>query len=188
MKKTVFIICISLLWACNEKPQTVDNKGRKLDSIALHQPIGTTNEEVILLPEARKHAINWLAYIAAQNEVDQLKNYNLQQTIESSKPISQVMESLSTSIPDSLSSNAVMARANVLTTKAKVLEQLSHRRQLDAEAITEVAREIPLEFNNFKIQLNELFLKTLEDFEDELDEFKAERDTISIDSLPEAQL
>lgn len=96
------------------------------------------------------------------------------------------MESLSTSIPDSLSSNAVRARANVLTTKAKVLEQLSHRRQLDANAITEVAREIPEEFNNFKIQLNELFLKTLEDFEEELDEFKAERDTISIDSLPEA--
>jgi hypothetical protein len=98
------------------------------------------------------------------------------------------MESLNTSIPDSLSSNAVRARANVLTTKAKVLEQLSHRRQLDAGAITEVAREIPEEFNNFKIQLNELFLKTLEDFEDELDEFKAERDTISIDSLPQAKL
>ncbi|PRX52138.1 hypothetical protein [Salegentibacter salegens] len=186
MKKPVFIIVILLFWACKEKSQTEDTNGRQLDSITLNQPIETTNEEVILLPEARKHAINWLAYIAAQNEVDQLRNYNLQQTIESSSPISQVMESLSTSIPDSLSSNAVRARANVLTTKAKVLEQLSHRRQLDANAITEVAREIPEEFNNFKIQLNELFLKTLEDFEEELDEFKAERDTISIDSLPEA--
>lgn len=186
MRKQVFIIFILLLLACNEKPQTENTNGRQLDSIALNQPIKTTNQDVILLPEARKQAINWLAYIAAQNEIDQLKNYNLQQTIESSRPISQVMESLSTSIPDSLSSNAVRARANVLTTKAKVLEQLSHRRQLDAEAITEVAREIPVEFNNFKIQLNELFLKTLEDFEDELDEFKAERDTISIDSIPEA--
>ncbi|WP_286760320.1 hypothetical protein [Salegentibacter sp. UBA1130] len=188
MKKLVLILSILLCFACNEKSQTDDSNGSQLDSITLKQPLETTKEEVILLPEARKHAINWLAYIAAQNEVDQLRNYNLQQTIESSKPISQVMESLNTSIPDSLSSNAVRARANVLTTKAKVLEQLSHRRQLDAGAITEVAREIPEEFNNFKIQLNELFLKTLEDFEDELDEFKAERDTISIDSLPQAKL
>lgn len=184
MKKSVFIILVLILCSCKEKSQNQDTAVRQLDSIALNQPIETTNEEVILLPEARRQAINWLAYIAAQNEVDQLRNYNLQQTIESSRPISQVMESLSTSIPDSLSSNAVRARANVLTTKAKVLEQLSHRRQLDPEAITEVAREIPVEFNNFKIQLNELFLKTLEDFEDELDEFKAERDTITTDSIP----
>ncbi|WP_037318840.1 hypothetical protein [Salegentibacter sp. Hel_I_6] len=185
MKKLVFIIVILILWSCEEKTQNKDTAARQLDSIALNQQIEATNEEVILLPEARKHAIEWLAYIAAQNEVDQLKNATLQQTIESSRPIAQVMESLNTSIPDSLSSNAVRARANVLVTKAKVLDQLSHRRQLDADAIIEVAQEIPDEFNNFKIQLNELFLKTLEDFEDELDEFKAERDTISIDSLPQ---
>ncbi|MBZ9728176.1 hypothetical protein LB467_00610 [Salegentibacter sp. JZCK2] len=179
MKKPVFIILILLFWSCNEKSKTEDNSGRQLDSITLNKPIETTNQEIVLLPEARKHVIQWLAYIAAQNEVDQLKNYNLQQTIESSRPISQVMESLSASIPDSLSSNAIRARANVLATKAKVLEQLSHRRRLDADAITEVAREIPDEFNNLKIQLNELFLKTLEDFEDELDEFRVERDTIS---------
>ncbi|MBZ9629907.1 hypothetical protein LB465_03870 [Salegentibacter sp. LM13S] len=182
MKKLIFISFI-FLWSCGEKSENQNIASTKIDSTALNQPIKTTNIEVVLLPEARKHAIQWLAYIAAQNEVDQLKNYNLKQTIESSRPISQVMESLSTSIPDSLSSNAVRARANVLATKAKVLEQLSHRRQLDADAITEVAGEIPDEFNNFKIQLNELFLKTLEDFEDELDEFKAERDTISVDSI-----
>ncbi len=178
MKKLVFISII-LFWSCAEKSSNKDNFNTKLDSITLNQPIKTTNQEIVLLPEAREQAIKWLAYIAAQNEVDQLKNYNLQQTIESSKPISQVMGSLVSSIPDSLNSNAVSARANVLATKAKVLEQLSHRRHLDAEAIAEVAGEIPEEFNNFKIQLNELFLKTLEDFEEELDEFKTERDTIS---------
>ena len=178
MKKLVFISFI-FLWSCGEKSSNKDISSTQLDSIALQQPIKTTNQEVVLLPEAREQVIQWLSYIAAQNEIDQLKNYNLRQTIESSKPISQVMESLASSIPDSLNSNAVRARANVLATKAKVLDQLSHRRQLDADAITEVASEIPVEFNNFKIQLNELFLKTLEDFEEELDEFKAERDTIS---------
>lgn len=185
MKKLIFIVFIAL-YSCGENREPENIVSTKLDSTRLSQPIEPTNVEIVLLPDARKHAIKWLAYIAAQNEVDQLKNYNLQQTIESSKPISQVMESLTTSIPDSLNSNAVQARANVLATKAKVLQQLSHRRQLDPDAITEVAREIPEEFNNFKIQLNELFLKTLEDFEDELDEFKTERDTISIDSLPQS--
>lgn len=185
MKKLVFISFI-FLWSCGEKSSNKDISSTQLDSITLNQPLKTTNQEVVLLPEARQHAIKWLSYIAAQNEVDQLKNYTLQQTIESSRPISQVMESLASSIPDSLSSNAVRARANVLNTKAKILDQLSHRRQLNARAITEVASEIPEEFNNLKIQLNELFLKTLEDFEDELDEFKAERDTISSpsDSIP----
>ncbi|HKL35990.1 MAG TPA: hypothetical protein VJ899_06845, partial [Salegentibacter sp.] len=176
MKKLIFISFI-FLWSCGEKSSNKDISSTQLDSITLNQPIKTTKQQVVLLPEARAHAIQWLSYIAAQNEVDQLKNYDLRQTIESSKPISQVMESLASSIPDSLSSNAVRARANVLATKAKVLDQLSHRRQLDAEAITEVAGEIPVEFNNFKIQLNELFLKTLEDFEDELDEFKVEKDS-----------
>lgn len=182
MKRLIFISFI-FLWSCGEKSNNQNIATTQLDSTTLQKPIKTTNEEVILLPEAREQVVQWLAYIAAQNEVDQLKNYNLEQTIESSRPIAQVMESLSASIPDSLSSNAVRARANVLLTKAKVLNQLSHRRELDADAITEVAGEIPEEFNNFKIQLNELFLKTLEDFEDELDEFKAERDTISMDSI-----
>lgn len=182
MKKLLFSFVV-LLFSCGEKPESDEMSYTSLDSITLSRPIPSTREEVNLLPEAREQALEWLAYIAAQNEIDKLKSANLGETIESARPLAQIMESLRNTVPDSLDSKAVNARLSVIVTKAKTLEQLAHRRKLDAEKITRAASEIPGEFNNFKIQLNELFLKTLEDFEAELDRFEIERDSIPADSL-----
>jgi len=182
MKKMV-IIFVVLLWSCGEKSQNQEMAHTAIDSTTLNQPIPTTKEEVNLLPEAREQAIKWLAFITAQNEIDKLKSASLGEIIESAGPLAQIMESLRSTVPDSLSSRAVNARLNAIATKAKILDQLAHRRQLDAEKITQTASEIPDDFNNFKIQLNELFLKTLEDFEAELDKFEVERDSIPADSL-----
>ncbi|SHF80190.1 hypothetical protein SAMN05444483_102428 [Salegentibacter echinorum] len=182
MKKLVFSFVV-LLYSCGEKSASDEMSYSSLDSTTLSQPIPSTREEVNLLPEAREQALEWLAYIAAQNEIDKLKGASLGETIESARPLAQIMESLRNTVPDSLDSKAVHARLSVILTKAKTLEQLAYRRKLDAEKITRTASEIPTEFNNFKIQLNELFLKTLEEFEAELDRFEVERDSIPADSL-----
>ena len=89
------------------------------------------------------------------------------------------MKSLKATVPDTLKSKAGNARLTVLSTKAQVLEQLAARRNKNLEQISKTAQEIPVEFNNFKLQLNELFLKSLEDFERELDELDQEQDSIS---------
>ena len=63
-----------------------------------------------------------------------------------------------------------MSRLVVLETKTKILEQLTRRQTLDADKVLVIAKELPQDFENFKLQLNELFLKTPDQFEIELDD------------------
>jgi hypothetical protein len=138
------------------------------------------NEEVVLVPEARELTMNWLAYLTAQSEIENFDTYTLNDVISNATPIAEIMHALRQSVPDSLKTNSIQTRVSVLYTKSKVLEHMAKRRTGNPEAIRTTAEELPVEFNNFKIQINELFLKTLEDFEQELDDFRPEEDTLSI--------
>ncbi len=146
----------------------------KEKTIALTQNLEFPKEQVSLLPEAQEITNEWLAYITAQSEIENLKNYTLNNVISNATPIAEIMKSLKETVPARLKSNAVQARLGVLVTKSKILQQLAEKREIDPEKIANVAQALPLEFNNFKIQVNELFLKTLEEFEEELDEFENE--------------
>lgn len=102
-----------------------------------------------------------------------------------SNNLMQIMESLSSTLPDTLRSPAVEARTNVLLTKAHVLHQLSNKKEKNPDEIFEVAEDIVIEFDNFKLQLNELFLKTPENFELELDqEFEESLEADSSGTIP----
>lgn len=180
MKAVFIIISVIILVGCNRSKGSDANSDEEIDTSAFAQQLEITNEEVVLLPEAREHVVTWVNYITAQNEIDNLRGASVNQVIENARPLSQIMKSLQTSVPDSLQSTAVNARINVLVTKTQVLEQLAARRNKNAEKIAQTASEIPDDFNNFKLQLNELFLKSLEDFEKELDEMEAEMDSTRI--------
>ncbi|MDR9458385.1 MAG: hypothetical protein RI572_13350 [Salegentibacter sp.] len=179
MRILLQLFCLLILVGCKSDVNAEANEQTELDSTLLAKNINLPDTEVELLPEARKHAVQWVNYITAQNEINNLKSANLSQIIGNAKPISQIMQSLKSTVPDTLQSKAVDARLNVLATKAQVLEQLAARRNKNLEQISETAQDIPVEFNNFKLQLNELFLKSLEDFERELDELDQEQDSIS---------
>jgi hypothetical protein len=182
MKKIIFILSISLFITCQDKNTTADSS-EEIDSTGFNKQIELPAEQVILVSEARKYAIEWLAYITAQNEIDNFRGADVNHIKENSKPLVQIMQNLKTSLPDSLKSRAVESRINVLLTKTRVLDQVSSMRNPNPEHIAEAASEIPGEWNNFKLQLNELFLKTLEDFERELDEMENQRRNQSRDSL-----
>lgn len=124
---------------------------------------------VSLLPQAGERVETWLAYATAQNQVESLKNATVTEIIDYSGPMVQIMEALGNTLPDSLRVPAVKARINVLLTKANVLHQRSVKKNIQPAEILDSAEEIIIEFDNFKIQLNELFIKTPEDFESELD-------------------
>ncbi|MGM0390314.1 MAG: hypothetical protein ACQEQB_01080 [Bacteroidota bacterium] len=191
--KNIFLILLSLfLLGCEEKKNLEENSGKKMeDSIAFSQNLNITNQEVLLLPEARAVTSEWLAYLTAQIEIDNFDKYTVNEVVSNARPIAEIMRSLRETLPDTLKSNATEARLAVIYTKAMVLEQQSKKRNPDPREIANIATEIPTEFNNFKIQLNELFLKTLEQFEMELDDFDAEqeRDTTetSITRAPEIE-
>ncbi|MDT0690885.1 hypothetical protein RM549_13890 [Salegentibacter sp. F188] len=185
MKKIAFILGLLCLVSCKDK-QVEDTATTEVDTTEFGRQIEVTNEQVLLLPEAREYAAQWIEYITAQNEIENFKNATLREVMDNAAPLAEIMASLQNSVPDSLRSTAVESRLNVLTTKSLLLNHAASKRKPDPEEIEEIAEEIPSEFNYLKIQMNENFLKTLQDFEDELDlpqeEEEEENDSVSIRS------
>ncbi len=180
MRNLLFLFISLLLIGCNQNKSTEPDTGQNMqDSLVFSQNLNLPNTQVRLLPEAQALTSGWLAYITAESEIENFKKYSVKEVTANSRPIAEIMLSLKETIPDSLKSNAVKARVGVLYTKAKVLEQLSNKRNVNPSEINEVAQQIPVEWNNLKIQLNELFLKTLEQFEQELDEFEEEQEELN---------
>ncbi len=169
MKKYLSIVCIILFLACEENSEQ-QQAPQQQDSLELSQPIAVeTNRTVNLLTEAREAVSEWLAYAMAQNEVENLRSQTGKEIILNAEPLLEIMENLNTTIPVPLQTPAVRARTNVLYTKAGILLQLSNKKNEKADEIFNAANELITEFDNFKIQLNELYLKAPEDFELELD-------------------
>jgi hypothetical protein len=170
MKNLLLLIFALLLISCGEETKKSATSKLTENADFSEKLQVTTNRKVSLLPEAREEVSEWLAYATAQNEMETLRSSTGQGILQSSNSIMQIMEALQTSVPDTLQTPAVLSRTNVLVTKAKILHQLSNKKEKDAAEIFEVANGLIVEFDNFKLQLNELYLKTPTDFEQELDE------------------
>lgn len=185
MKKILLLFFFLSLISCEENkpvPQAENVQSKTSFSDALEVE---TNRTVTLSPEARQVAGEWLAYATAQDEIKNLENKTGSEIMETSGNLMQIMESLRTTLPDTLRSPAVVARTNVLLTKAYVLHQLSNKKQKNPDEIFDVASDLVVEFDNFKLQLNEMFLKTPENFELELDrEFEASQKPDSTGTIP----
>jgi ribosomal protein L16 Arg81 hydroxylase len=179
MKKILPIISLILFIGCgqNKKSAEPDSQNISKDTTAFTSPVKVTTNTVVLLPEAKEITGNWLAYLTAQAEMENFKDYNVKDIISNASPIAEIMNTLRQSVPEELKMKAVETRLSVLYTKAKVLEFLSKKRNPDPREIAATAEELPVEFKNFKIQINEIYLKTLEDFEEELDDYEFEQDT-----------
>lgn len=170
MKRILLLLSIFALISCKEeaaqtKDDTPANGAKFTDQLEV-----TTNRKVTLLPEAKEEVSQWLAYATAQNEIESLRTSTGRDILDTSNSILQIMESLKSSIPDTLNTIAVNSRVNVLLTKSQILHQLANKKEKNADEIFEVANELIVEFDNFKLQLNELFLKSPGDFELELDQ------------------
>ena len=170
MKNLLLLFSILLLISCKEEGSKPDESDQESKIRFSEQLEVETNRRVTLLPAAREEVSQWLAYATAQNEMESLRNSTGHEILDSSNSIMQIMESLKESTPDTLKTPAVDSRTNVLVTKAKILHQLSNKKEKNAAEIFDVANDLIVEFDNFKLQLNELFLKTPVDFEQELDE------------------
>ena len=185
MRIVIQIVLLIFLTGCDNGGKSRDPQPETLkDTTAFSQPLNYPNVEVVLLPETTAITADWLAYITAQSEIENFQTYTVNEVISNATPVAEIMESLKETVPPQFKTNAVQTRLAVLFTKAKVLERLSRKKNPNPEEIANTAEEIPVEFNNFKIQLNEIFLKTLEDFEAELDAFDPDEDDTSRTVIP----
>ena len=125
--------------------------------------------QVTLQKEPQDLVNIWLAYITAEDVMTTLNGATLQTVVDKASNSAKIMKELRETVPVELKSNAVKARLTVLVTKSRILEQLTKRQTLNKEEIMILAEELPQDFENFKLQLNEIFLKTPDQFEIELD-------------------
>lgn len=185
MKKILVVLLMISLLACEDKKEPPQAAPVQSTTSFADRLEVSKNRNVTLSPEARKVAADWLAYITAKNEIEKLENKTGNEIMGSSNNLMQIMESLRSTLPDTLKTNAVEARTNVLLTKAHVLHQFSTKKQKDPDEIFAVANDLVVEFDNFKLQLNELFLKTPENFELDLDrEFEETQTPDSTGTIP----
>lgn len=178
MKNLCCIVVIILLIGCDQNSNTSEVESQTTaDTTALYKKLDVTSQQVTLLPQAREITDEWLSFIIAQTEIENFKEYTVKEVSSNATPIAEIFQNLRETVPSEFQTNAVQTRLSVLYTKAKILEFLAGKNNPDPVAIAATAEEIPVEFNNFKIQINELFLKTLEDFEEELDAIDPGEDT-----------
>ena len=178
MKKFLFFLVMTGFLSCDEKPQAqveVEQDTAKLSDTLEVQ----SNRQVSLLPEAQEKVGDWLAFATAYNQVEDMRSATGRDLVSNSQPIVQIMDALNSTLPDSLQQVPVRARTTVLVTKANVLHQVATKKDVKAQEVFNAANDIILEFDNFKLQLNELFLKTPADFEIELDrQFEESQDSL----------
>ncbi len=181
MKKIFSMVLILLVTGCIQNKDLKSQAAKTdTDTTVFNQKLRITTQQVPLLPEAVEVTSEWLAFIIAQSEIENFKDYTVNDVVSNARPIAEIMKNLQETLPDSLKANPVEARLSVLLTDAKILEQLSQQRELQAKKIAVTAEDLAMEFNNLKIQINELFLKTLEEFELELDKYEAPIDSIKL--------
>jgi DNA repair ATPase RecN len=187
MKNIFSVFIVLVLFSCKQESES-QQSDNNVDSLSFQQKVQIDDRQYALEPEAREYALSWVEFITAQNEIRNLENATLKQIMRNSSSTAQIMESLTTSLPDSLRSVSVEARLNVINTKAQLLKQYSKKRNPDVNKIRQTTQELYSEFNNLKLQMNELFLKTLEDFEGELDRFEEmEREMDSLNASQSSQ-
>ena len=162
----VFFITLS----CGDNRNMNDNISLQ-DSI-VKPPISNTSQRIQVTLQKEPQAIvnTWLAYITAQDEMTELSDAPLDIIVDKSSNYAKIMNELRETVPSQLQSTAVKSRLTVLLTKSRILEQLTKRQTLDKVEIMRLAEELPQDFENFKLQLNEIFLKTPDQFEIELDD------------------
>ncbi|PZD78460.1 hypothetical protein DNG35_05200 [Mesonia sp. K7] len=126
-------------------------------------------KEVTLLKEANDSASNWAEYMNFQNEIRNIQNFTYQELASSSNNIRETSLAMKDSVPPVFNVNPVKVRLNVLYTKSSMLNQLIQRQVIDTTRIKTTTADLQDAFQNLKIQLNEVFLGTLEEFEKEIE-------------------
>lgn len=125
--------------------------------------------KVDLSRDAAAVTSDWNEFITVRAEIDKIKNNTLQKLVDDHENLMEAVKNLNDSIPEGLDNPAVRSRTNVLFTRAKLLQQKINSQTFTSKEIEKGGYEIYLAFINLEIQLNEVFIKHLPDFEINMD-------------------
>ena len=145
----------------------------------------SSNRSVDLITEAQETTANWSAYLSLKNEIESFENSTYQEIINGSNNLVESLVTIKASLPQDFKVTPVYARIKVLITQAQVLRQEVENPRVQPARIDSLVNEIYTSFTNLKIQLNEVYLKTLDDIESEFDD-ALQPDTLQNSTEPKA--
>lgn len=173
-KAFFLLLCILLFFgiSCKDKSKQLaeseaeKKERRKMDSL-LQQPIRYPENEIKLSEAAQNEAEEWMLYVAMESEIKRMKDYTLDDVVSNASSILRASDTLMQTIPKKFRNKPIESRVKVLHTKVSVMEQLSRKQEKDLDKLKEVAEEVPVDFFNLNIQLNEVYIEMpdLESFE-----------------------
>lgn len=159
------MICVTTFSCQETKDKSSDKEFQEKRTLSFSEELEIPDHQVQLLTEAKKEAAKWLAYITAQAEINRFKKFTIQDAVDHSATLKQIMNTLEETVPRSLQIKPVQARVNVLVTLSSVLKQKAEDPNSTAEEIEKIAEKIPVAFNNLKIQFNEVYRDKLDDYQ-----------------------
>ncbi|HLS29795.1 MAG TPA: hypothetical protein VK021_02945 [Flavobacteriaceae bacterium] len=175
--KISLILLITALFSvitisCKDGEETTEPQVSYLDKNAdeLSKKIDLQGSPTVELSATTQEAIsNWNEYLSAQSEIEKIKNSSLQNFINNADIIDDAVVKIIDSIPETFNNRAVKSRLNVLNTKIKVMKQDLDRPNLNKEMINNDATAVYNAFQDFKIQLNEVFLPQVSELNFDID-------------------
>ncbi|WP_127846009.1 hypothetical protein [Psychroflexus aestuariivivens] len=137
-----------------------ENTGQSEQSKNLEETLQTDTISVTSLSKASEEVTReWMSYIALNSEIERMDNYSLQDLVNNSETILKVTDSLQQTVPKKINTNALQARIRTLYTHARLLEENAKRNKPNPDQLKELGTKLKLDFNNFNIQINEVFIQ-----------------------------
>ena len=176
-KVTAFVLCIFLfsgITGCNNSTQkeraAQERSFLQKKAQELAQEINLEGvKEVELSSPAERAASDWTNYLNVKSEIEKFDHYSLQNLINNSDNLVQIVGELLDSIPPKFNTTPVKSRLTVLNTKVHILRQETKPQNVDPKELQDSGRAIYQALSNLNIQINEIFLRQLPDFEVDMD-------------------
>lgn len=177
VKRNIHLFICLALFTLFINCKNSDKKNKKGKSTYLEQNTQALSKRidlssvssVELSPQAKEASSNWLKFLSANSELKKFNNYSLQELINNKNNLSQSFKNLQDSIPKQFDVVPVQSRITVLVTKSDMFKEYGNRERIDSKEVQVYGQEIYKAFTDLKIQLNEVFLEQLPEFQIDMD-------------------
>ncbi|MGO3706273.1 MAG: hypothetical protein ACTJGD_00410 [Mesonia hippocampi] len=129
----------------------------------------STNFEVLFNQKSKTALNNWASYLTLDNEVDRIKSATVKDILSNSNSLLVAIDSVAATTPTDFKNKPIAARIKTLKVKAAMLKQLNDFHDFTPEEVEQYAQEVYIAYQNFQLQLNEVYLEGLRDFEKNFD-------------------
>ena len=156
--KCLTVVCIlSIIFSCkqNKEDGLAENVGGIAGQEITEKDLSNLNFTEFILDTKTEHIIkDWQEYYQIQDAVINAKKGDLNFFKDNKEGIKLVLKDLVLNIPDSVNSDATLARILALETKLYKLESLSNLPTTSKQELSKTIQEFLESFSNFNFQMN----------------------------------